>query len=51
MYNKIDRDLQEDNIANSYNNTCNNDDHGNDFENIAISGFILNLRCIPPKLS
>ena len=35
MYDKIDRIFQDDNITN--NNIVNNDDHGNDFENIAIN--------------
>ena len=37
MYNKISRNLQDDNIANHNNNIVNNGDHGNDFENIAIN--------------
>jgi len=37
MYNKISRNLQDDNIANHNNNIVNNNDHGNDFENIAIN--------------
>ena len=36
MYNKISRNLQDDNIANHNNDIVNNNDHGNDFENIAI---------------
>jgi len=36
MYDKISRNLQDDNIANHNNNIPNDDDQGNDFENIAI---------------
>ena len=36
MYDKISVNLQDDNISNHSKNILNDDDHGNDFENIAI---------------
>ena len=39
MYGKISRNLQDDNIANHNNNIVNDDDHRNDFENIAINEY------------
>ena len=36
MYDKISRNLKDNNIANHNNNIVNDDDYGNDFENIAI---------------